>query len=237
VYTRGVDGSPAVRLGEGASAGLSPDGKWALSITPTTPPRLVALATGAGEPRTLVDSGFEQFFSARWTPDGRAVFAGAEPGKFSRVYVVDAAGGTPRAITPENVRGTLVTPDGAYVTCVDLATKAWTLYPIDGGEPRALDGLQVEESPLRWAADGKSLFVRAGAQFPVKIVRFTPATGRRETVAELEPADRTGVKPYPRALVVTPDGKSFAYTYIRGESELYLLEGCTGWCRSTMGST
>src|SRR5262249_36495712 len=42
VYVRGMDGSPAVRLGEGSSQGLSPDGKWALAIThPASQPQLV----------------------------------------------------------------------------------------------------------------------------------------------------------------------------------------------------
>src|SRR5262249_7686876 len=48
VYVRKTDGSPAVRLGEGAAGTLSPDGKWALSlIHVTSQPQLVVLPTGA----------------------------------------------------------------------------------------------------------------------------------------------------------------------------------------------
>jgi Tol biopolymer transport system component len=46
-------GSPVVRLGDGNAQGLSPDGKWALSIVPTSPMRLTLYPTGAGEPRSL----------------------------------------------------------------------------------------------------------------------------------------------------------------------------------------
>ena len=37
-YVRGTDGSPAVRLGEGQSVALSPDGKWAVALDKLTNP-------------------------------------------------------------------------------------------------------------------------------------------------------------------------------------------------------
>ena len=43
--------SPVVRLGDGNAQGISPDGKWALSIVPPSPMRLMLYPTGAGEPR------------------------------------------------------------------------------------------------------------------------------------------------------------------------------------------
>jgi Tol biopolymer transport system component len=52
VYLRKTDGSPAVRLGDGRSQRLSPDGKWALAVL-FTPPQLALLPTGAGEARSL----------------------------------------------------------------------------------------------------------------------------------------------------------------------------------------
>src|SRR4030095_13956224 len=51
-YIRKTDGSPAVRLGEGASLALSPDGSWALSVT-VDPPGLNLLPPGAGQTRKL----------------------------------------------------------------------------------------------------------------------------------------------------------------------------------------
>jgi hypothetical protein len=50
VYVRGVDGSAAVRLGEGQGFAFSPDGTRALSLRHTSPPELVLWPTGAGEP-------------------------------------------------------------------------------------------------------------------------------------------------------------------------------------------
>src|SRR5262249_37102603 len=53
VYKRKMDGSPPVRLGDGVALALSPDGRWALSRSDSTPSELTLLPTGAGQPRTL----------------------------------------------------------------------------------------------------------------------------------------------------------------------------------------
>jgi hypothetical protein len=198
---------------------------------PTIPGPGGVLPTRAGEPRVLVDGGFEQILTARWTPDGRGVVVvGNLPGMEQQSFRVDASGGPAVAITPEGVRGSAVTPDGTAIAALDLHTKRWALYPLAGGPPSPINGLADDEVPLRWGADGKTLFARATTQFPVKVTRITLATGRRETVAEIKPADPTGVKPYPRSIAVAPDGSGYAFSYMRSASELYLLEGCSNWC-------
>ncbi len=238
VYSRKMDGSPAVRLGEGNGAGLSPDGRWALSITPTTPQKLMVLPTGVGEARVLLEGKGYQFFSARWSPDGQSVLVtGNETDHDMRTYSVPATGGALVPVTPEGVRGNLMSPDGKYVAAIDIHTKKWGLYPTAGGDPLPIAGLQDEEYPLRWSADGRAMLLRTGSMFPVKITRFTLASGRRETVAELKPGDLTGIKPYPKSIVVNPDGTGYAFTYQRVGAELYLLEGCSGWCLDSLGLT
>ncbi len=57
VYARKTDGSPAVRLGDGAGGKLSPDGKWALTVL-LTPPQLMMLPVGAGDPTLTRRTGF-----------------------------------------------------------------------------------------------------------------------------------------------------------------------------------
>jgi eukaryotic-like serine/threonine-protein kinase len=59
-YLRKTDGSPAVRLGDGIGARLSPDGKRALAVR-FTPPQIVLLPTGAGEERVLERGPIEQY--------------------------------------------------------------------------------------------------------------------------------------------------------------------------------
>jgi hypothetical protein len=56
-YLAPTDGSPAVRLGEGQSVAISPDGRWAASVKFTSPPQLLMLPTGVGQPRTVNTEG------------------------------------------------------------------------------------------------------------------------------------------------------------------------------------
>jgi Tol biopolymer transport system component len=85
VYLRGLDGSPAIRLGEGTALALSPDGKSALVVPTGTADRFVLLPTGAGEPRTISLTRFEALGAAAFLPDGKElVFNGQEVGSASR---------------------------------------------------------------------------------------------------------------------------------------------------------
>src|SRR6185436_19011471 len=118
VYVRKLDGSAAVRLGDGGAWGLSPDGQWALSFRPDGRSfQVVLLPTGAGEPRPLprIDLNYQ---AASWFPDGRRiVISGNEPGRGSRLFVQETSGGKPRPITPEgiDIRFNVVSPDGKFI--------------------------------------------------------------------------------------------------------------------------
>src|SRR5262249_35436404 len=152
VYLRKTDGSPAVRLGEGAAGTLSPDGKWALSlIHVTSQPQLVVLPTGAGEPRKLPTEGL---FPLRgdWLPGGKGIVVTAnEPGRGARLYGLDVSGGQPRAISPEGYRSFLrsVSPDGKFVASQGPDRRVY-LYPLNGGEPTPLPDLSSRDIPIRW---------------------------------------------------------------------------------------
>ena len=70
VYLRKTEGSPAVRLGEGMAAALSPEGRWAATIPRNAPTQLVLLPTGVGEARSLGTRGLT-YVGAAWFPDGK----------------------------------------------------------------------------------------------------------------------------------------------------------------------
>src|ERR1700675_1660056 len=59
VAIRKIDGTPPVQLGEGSAGGLSPDGKWAISILTGSPGRVTLVPIGAGQARTLSVPGLE----------------------------------------------------------------------------------------------------------------------------------------------------------------------------------
>jgi serine/threonine protein kinase/Tol biopolymer transport system component len=228
VYLRQTDGSPAVRLGDGALARLSPDGKWALTVL-FTPPQLVLLPTGAGEARSLERGPIEQYSGATsWFPDGkRVIFQGREPGHNWRYYLQIIEGGPPRPITPEGTIGTLqgifISPDSGLVIASD-AQHQRSLYPVEGGAPKPISHLESADEILGWSGDGHSLYLAQTQEMPIRVYRFDPATGRRELLKEVMPADPAGIFA-PNNIFMTPDGKGYVYSVRRMLSNLYVVEG------------
>jgi eukaryotic-like serine/threonine-protein kinase len=225
VYVRKTDGSPAVRLGEGNSQDLSPDGEWALSIVhPASDQQLVAYPTGAGEAKVYPKDNVAVFAASFLPPDGKQiVITGSEPGHGSRVYVRDFAGGKPRVLTPEGYRGLgLSSPDGKW-TIVRGPDRRTYLYPTAGGEPTPITGLDPRDGIDQRSLDGRFVYVQRTGASPLKIERLELATGHRELWRTIMPADPAGVSNL--AGVPSLDGESYVYTYVRTLSDLYLVEG------------
>ena len=228
VYLRKTDGSPAVRISEGAAFTLSPDGKWALSMRRTSPPQLVVLPTGPGEARLLKNEGFKDYSWADWLPDGRRiVFVCIEPGHAARCYLQHLEGGKPRPITPEGVVmfpcEKAISPDGRSLVAISLDHKM-SLYPIEGGPPRVVTALGRGDTPIRWSKDGRSIYVLQQRGLPARIERVDLTTGGSELWQENMPADPEGnLQLY--GVHLTPDGNSPFYSYIRKLSDLYLVKG------------
>jgi eukaryotic-like serine/threonine-protein kinase len=226
VYLRATDGSPAVRLGDGHALALSPDGRWALARQRfKTPPQLVLFPTGAGESRQLPTGAVTYSESAAWFPDGRRLLlVGSEPGRPERCFVYDLASNSARPLTPEGVVGHVVSPDGKFIVAADRANqKPPALYPVEGGEPLPLRGVEAGDFVITFSGDGLSLYV-AQIAMPVKVYRVELATGRRELWREVSPADPTGLLQITTPHI-TPDGRAYAYTYFRVLSDLYLVDG------------
>jgi hypothetical protein len=72
--------------------------------------------------------------------------------------------------------------------------------------------------------DGHSVLVRNLASNPYDVFRVDLGSGRRELFKKLGPADPAGVSAF-STMVFTPDGKYYAYGYLRRLSELYTVEG------------
>jgi eukaryotic-like serine/threonine-protein kinase len=226
VFIRSTDGAPPVRLGEGRAMTLSPDGRWVLTIPLHGDPRIVALPTGAGEPRTLA-LGFTRHAWADWSPDSRGiVFVAAEADGPSRAFVQDLEGGRPRAVTGEvALAATLVTPDGQRLLARTPGPGGrWQLHPIAGGAAEATP-LTSTDRPLAFAPDGRTLFVSPWSMTgPTVIERLDLSTGARTRWTEVRPEDKAGAGPM-MPVVITPDGQSYAYSVHRVLSELYLVRG------------
>jgi eukaryotic-like serine/threonine-protein kinase len=225
VYIRGTDGSPAIKLGDGNPTALSPDGKWALCITHTSPEQLYLLPTKAGASRVVTNDEIDHIVAA-WHPDGkRIVFSGSESGHAIRIFIQDVEGGKPKAITPEGggTLGIIVSPDGKLVLGNAPDGKRY-FFPVDGGEAQPVPGLKPGEFIDGWSEDGRSFLVQNFAGLPGVVSRVDLATGKRTIWKEIVPADSAGVDSI-SGVEITPDAKSYVYSYVRTLSDLYVVEG------------
>ena len=128
VYAQQTDGSPAVRLGEGEAAAISPDGTTALAIVKGPPSRLVLLPIRTGEVRTLADHGISHV-TAAWLPDGRGVLTcGTAGGRGQQCFKQSIESNeihprTPEGIRPHRTVRPRVSPDGRLFVAV--GPDAW----------------------------------------------------------------------------------------------------------------
>jgi Tol biopolymer transport system component len=224
---RSTDGSPAVRLGEGYGAALSPNGEWALAFAGNgSSLEFVLLPTGAGESKRIAEGLPDEYHGAAWLPDSRSfIFSGSSPGETARLYQQDIGGGPPRPITESDIDliYPLVSPDGQEIAAID-GYGAVVLVRLDDGDLRPLVGVQEGEYPLQWRADGRALYVYRPDRQPVEIFEVDTRSGDRRTLREIDLPDVTGLDGNV-VVAMTPSGRSYAYSYYRHLEELYLVEG------------
>jgi eukaryotic-like serine/threonine-protein kinase len=220
VYLRKTDGSPAVRLGDGLAVLLSPDRQWAWSMQHGK--TIVLLPTGAGAAKTLKGSFARLWGAAGWLPDGSGVvFAAMEPKHDPRLYV-QKLDGDPRPISPEGfIAGDTLSPDGRRVAV--LIDSKLVAIDVEQGTPQPLPPLPPGYVPFAWTADGRALFVARG-RVSTTIAKFDIARGVLTPWKTLLPSDGAGVMSV-GDVSITPDERSYAYTYHRRLSELILVTG------------
>jgi len=107
--------------------------------------------------------------------------------------------------------------------------------PIPGDEP-SLDDKRVgsistseplptpRDGVIRWSPDGCSLLVVVTEEVPARVERLEVATGKREPLRTIGPADLAGVLNV-GPLVFANDRESYAYACCRIVSHLFLVEG------------
>jgi Tol biopolymer transport system component len=225
-FVRGTDGSAPIRLGDGGAQALSPDGQWAAVLVGHATRELTLYPTGAGDKKIIPTGNLELQGGTSFTPDGKRVLTTAnEPGHGTRLYVIDLSGGQPKAISPEGYRafGRGVSPDATRIAVTGPDRKDY-LYPLAGGEPTPVGGLERDETINGWTADGKALYVYNRRDIPGKLYRLDLATGKRNLAREVMPADGSGIVDI-APIYETPDGNSYVYGFQRTLSDLYLVDG------------
>ena len=213
-----------MRLGEGNDIDWSPDETWVLANI-FSPPQLVLYPVGAGEPVRLKRGTIAEYQTALWFPDGKSLLVvGNEPGKPTRVFRQDVPDGEPTPVLEERIFPAAITPDGKTVLAIDREQK-WRWYPLNGGASRLAEGMTPTDNPLSmagWSEDGKELFIRTGTDVPARIDRLDVATGRRTLLAEIRPADQTGLFTF-TPTTVSKGGAQYGYSYVKRLSTLFVV--------------
>ena len=225
VFVGRTDGTPAVRLGEGAAGGLSPDGRFAAAYD-MGETKIVLYPTGPGQPRVL-PCGAVSCAYPRFLPDGRRlVFIGAERGRGTRLWVRPIDGSSAKPISPEGIAftaRTIPSPDGTFVLAMGSDGRP-TLFPVDGGTPSAVPGTDATDYPLAWSSDGRSIYVFNRVALPCRVFLLNVETGERRLWREISPLRPAGLVLI-SYVIPSRDGRSFAYSSTRILSTLQLVRG------------
>jgi len=197
-------------------------------LTPAVDGQSLAIyPVGVGDTKHIPLEGF-RVRNAYFHPNGQEiVLFASESGHGSRIYRMNRAGGRPRPITAEGVNGNRAcgpSPDGRHMPGFSVSDGELRLYPLEGGEPRAIPGVMSDDRLDGWTAGGNALFVHRTGELPARLMRLDYETGKRELVREVAPADRAGVSSS-FGIVPTPDAKAYAYSLSQMLHELHLVEG------------
>lgn len=97
-------------------------------------------------------------------------------------------------------------------------------YPVTGGEPRPISGMDSDDVWINWSFDGRSGYLFHWGEVPARVFRLDLTTGQRQLVTVISPTDRVGLTAI-MTVRMTPDAKALAYTCDRDLSELFLVDG------------
>jgi hypothetical protein len=227
-FLRRASEPEAIRLGPGQAFGFSPDGRFALTVLPMAPSRIMLLPIGAGQPRELPNPAGLTIQVAAYVADGKRVVMIASDGtQRTRGYIQNIEDGAIKPFTPPGVtmpsffemptsaddsRVILLGPDGLP-----------HLFPLNGGSPEPLPMMTAADYPVGWSSDGRSVYVTLGFASPTRIYRVDLVNRTRTLWKEIQPSQSAGVRL--SQVLVTPDGGALLHSYSQLLSTLYVVNG------------
>lgn len=218
---RTLEGGPVARLGEGSSAGFSPDDKWVLAAILSEPPRVLVYPLGPGSPAELKRGAITQYFNLpHWFPDGRVLLCGSEGRQPPRCYQ-QKIDGTPEPVTPPGFSSATVAPDG-HTLLAKATNGAWHLGR-SGGAFQPVSALTPFDSVIGWTGDSRALYVQPLGQQPVIVERVDVSSGARSAVREIRPADAAGTV----GMTITDyrDDGAYVYWYWKRPTTMFVASG------------
>jgi hypothetical protein len=226
IYLRSIDGTPAIRLGDGVARSMSPDGEWVVGSVYSSAGmgQLQVLPTGVGEPR-LVPNKDLYCHTAKWLDSRHLVVSAHETGQGVRLYHVDSVTGEFRALSPEGVDPSefrLVRAARA-VSAMGADQDHW-LYPIDGGDPMPLPHLDRSDRVVLWMTGENAVLLFRINEMPAHIHKLNLDTGERSIWRSLTPPDPTGIYRIGR-VSTSADGSAYGYNYYMQLVDLHVVSG------------
>jgi len=237
VWIRTIDGAQATRLGEGRPLDIAPQGQWVAATNTGPPAKLVIYPTGPGTPRVLVE-GAQDYPGATFLQNGRGLLVVETPMPDQRsplpfaFKLFDLTSGAVTAIGsdagPIHVRHA-VAPDGRSLI-VKRQGGAFFVVPLDGSAWKwdtlqPIPGLSEQDFVKEWTEEG--VYTQQFDPRALRIDRVQIPSGARSTWKTLAPADASGVE-RPGAggfFAMTPDARTYVYSFSRALSTLYLVDG------------
>jgi hypothetical protein len=225
LYVRPIDGNPAVHIGEGHARGkpFSRDGKW---IIAETPKGLELLPVGAGQSRVIPLQQLETVLAWQLFADNKRLLAlGNEPGRAKHLYEMRVDGGAPARQISDQIAGwpILLSRNEKMAAAMGPDDRV-LLFPLDGGEPRALPSCTPGDLPIGFTSDDAALWVYRRGRVSVTIERADVGSTTRSVWHTVQPTDPAGILDiFP--VHITPDGQTYAYGFRRFLSDVYIVNG------------
>jgi hypothetical protein len=146
------------------------------------------------------------------------VFSGQEPGKGIRCYIQEVAGGKPGPLGPEGLTDPKVSPSGKLMLA--RAGRNFVIVRLADNHVQPAVGVDPADHVIRWSADSRWLFIYR-QQRVIRLFQIDPLTGHKQLLRQIDPSDPAGMIGFPEVLV-SADGKSCVYWFVRIISELYI---------------
>ena len=225
VFIRKIDGSPAVRIADGRSGGMTPDGKWVLVASYPKWDRLFFTPTGAGSPRDIPNLGIRHYEWYGLSSNGNEVIMiGRKESGEQRLYVQDLQQNTLKEIGA-GMGGDYawaISPDGKMLA-VPGTGSVLTFVPLSGEPPIAHENIRGLV-PVKWDREGKGVYVFDSEKLPSQIYHYEYETRTLTPWKEIKPADPAGIQDIGPVLL-SEDEKSLVYGYRRVLSDLFIASG------------